>query len=112
MYNDVVKNKKLFNTKPPDTFLPNPSDVDYERNSIRRYFVRKANDKNGISYEVTKDVSAEYSKNPFWKTTSIVWRLRGSKEEVMESNKKAIGFVSDDFPKLALYLPNLTQFYK
>jgi len=112
MYNDVAKNTKLFEIKPPDAFLPSPSEEDYEIGFIRRYFVRKANDKNGFIYEVSKDTSIKYEKIPFWKTTSIKWRLDGTKDEVTESNGKAIGFVAQQFPKLALYLPNLTQFYK
>jgi hypothetical protein len=112
MYTDVAKNTKLFEIKAPDAFLPNPSEQDYESGFIRRYFVRKANDKNGFIYEVSKDTSVQYQKIPFWKTSSIKWRLDGTKDEVAESNKKAIAFVSQDFPKLPLYLPNLTQFYK
>ena len=112
MYKDVAKNTKLFEIKAPDAFLPSPSEEDYEIGFIRRYFVRKANDKNGFIYEVSKDTSIKYEKIPFWKTTSIKWRLDGTKDEVTESNGKAIGFVVQQFPKLALYLPNLTQFYK
>lgn len=112
MYKDVAKNLTLFEIKTPDTFLPNPQDADYTNGFIRRYFVRKSNDVNAFVYEVSKDTSVKYEKIPFWKTTSIKWRLTGTEDEVTESNKKAIGFVFKEFPTLALYLPNLNQFHK
>lgn len=112
MYKDVAKNTNIFQIKSPDTFLPNPQDADYINGFIRRYFVRKSNDVNAFIYEVSKDTSVKYQTIPFWKITSVKWRLTGTESEITESNKKAIGFVSKEFPTLALYLPNLTQFYK
>jgi hypothetical protein len=112
MYKDVANNTGLFQIKSPDAFLPKPSDQDYSNGFIRRYFIRKSNDLNAFIYEVSKDTIVKYEKISFWKSTSIKWKLVGTKEEVTESNRKAIAFVSKEFPTLALYIPNLTQFYR
>lgn len=112
MYKDVATNLNLFQITPPDTVLPNPTESDYETGFIRRYFVRKSNDINSFIYEVSKENVVKYEKIPFWKTISIKWKLIGTTDDVSASNKKAIAFVQKDFPNLALYLPNLTQFSK
>lgn len=112
MYTDVAKNLNLFKIVPPDTFLPNPSDTDYQSGFIKRYFIRKSNDKNGFIYEVSYETSVKYETIPFWKIVSIKWRLDGTVEQVKESNKNSIALVAKEFPTLALYLPNLNQFYK
>lgn len=112
MYKDVAKNLKQFKIKPPTAFLPKPTEADYANGFIRRYFVRKSNDKNSFVYEVSKDTFDEYSRIVWWKTTSIKWKLIGTPDEIRESNTNAIGFVASDFPSISLYIPNLTQFYR
>jgi hypothetical protein len=111
MYKDVAKNLGQFEIKKPDTIVPNPTQADYSNGHIRRYFVRKSNDTNSIIYEISKETSEKYSKNPFWKTGSIKWRLTGTIEQMSKSNEAAILYVKSTFPTLPLYLPNLAQFY-
>jgi zona occludens toxin (predicted ATPase) len=60
---------------------------------------------------VSKETSEQYAKDPFWVTGSIKWRLTGTIEQMTNSNSAAIAYVKNKFPTLALYLPNLYQFY-
>ena len=60
MYNNVANNIDLFVVNTPNTIVPIPIDDDYSIGFIRRYFVRKANDEHGFTYEIAKDEYAEY----------------------------------------------------
>ena len=114
----------LFKIQYPNTIVPSPSDDDYAVGFIRRYFIRKANDVNGFTFEIPKDEYRDYINNPFWTTLDIKWRISGPlsttyKENgdiddrgVMNSNKAAIGLATHTIKNIALYLPNYLQFYK
>jgi hypothetical protein len=124
MYKNVANNIDLFIVNTPNTIVPIPTDEDYYIGFIRRYFVRKANDINGFTYEIGKDEYADYIDNPFWTTADIKWRIAGplnptykeNGEEddrgVMNSNKAAIGIAASKIKNIGLYLPNILQFYK
>lgn len=118
MYTDVAKNLDKFVIKSPKTIVPSVTKQDYENGYIYRYFVRKANDKNALIYEVNKDTYNTYSKNSFWITVYILWRITGSLEDtidtitnkprvgVINANKYTIEDVSDKMPTLKLYIPD------
>ena len=124
MYKKVANNIDLFIVNTPNTIVPTPTDEDYYIGFIRRYFVRKANDINGFTYEIDKDEYADYIDNPFWTTADIKWRISGplnptykeNGEEddrgVMNSNKAVIGIAASKIKNIGLYLPNILQFYK
>jgi len=124
MYKKVANNIDLFIVNTPNTIVPTPTDEDYYIGFVRRYFVRKANDINGFTYEIDKDEYADYIDNPFWTTADIKWRISGplnptykeNGEEddrgVMNSNKAAIGIAASKIKNIGLYLPNILQFYK
>ena len=124
MYKKVANNIDLFIVNTPNTIVPTPTDEDYYIGFVRRYFVRKANDINGFTYEIDKDEYADYIDNPFWTTADIKWRISGplnptykeNGEEddrgVINSNKAAIGIAASKIKNIGLYLPNILQFYK
>ena len=107
-----------------ETHIPNPSDKDYTRGYIRRYFVQKINDKGSPIYEVDSKTKSYYGSKPHYTAVSLRWRIFGPKEQqydstgtiidksVSESNRIAIKLVAYEIPNLKLYLPNLLQFYK
>lgn len=103
-------NKFSFNDVRP--YIPNPKKSDYERGYIVRYFAQKTNDPNSIIYELSSATFSRYSKNPFFKTAILDWRIKGPSEEVSESNFKSIKFSSTDIRILNIYLPNLLQFHQ
>lgn len=124
MYKDLVKNISDFNLQIPNTIVPIPTELDYDNGFIRRYFVQKTNDDNGFIFEVSNQIYDNYINSPFWKTTDLKWRIKGSKIPIYKqdgtledagvenSNKAAISLASTKLKNIGLYLPNLFQFYK
>lgn len=126
---DINRYKQIAKNKPRvrydiDTHIPMPSDKDYKRGYIKRYFVQKVNDKGSPIYEVLSKTRNYYATKAQFITTQLKWRISGPIEQtydstgnivdkaVSESNRIAIKLVSDKIPNLKLYLPNLLQFYK
>lgn len=92
--------------------VPNPSDSDYNRGYLVRYFAQKANDPNSVIYEIS---SKEYSKlkvSDLYVFAVLDWRLTGEVEDVKKSNSASTRIASETIPNISLYLPNLLQFYK
>jgi len=94
------------------TYVPSPSDVEYNTGYIERYFVQKINDNDSTIYEIDNSYVSIIQANGLYKVTSIRWRIKGVPQEIMNANKKSIEFVKMEMPKLGLYLPNLLQFAK
>jgi hypothetical protein len=104
--------------------IPTPTDKDYTRGYITRYFAQKANDINSPIYEVSDTEFKKLTSSVMYNTTSLRWRIVGPKEPtdyednkivdigVKESNRRSISFASEYIVNLKLYLPNLTQFHK
>jgi len=128
MNNSIKRYSQIVKQTPRDikilTFIPSPSDIDYRRGFIKRYFVQKTNDKGSPIYEISKRDINKYKTNPLYTSVDLRWRIKGPKETqyddegnvsdkaVSESNRVAIRLVADKIPNLKLYLPNLLQFYK
>jgi hypothetical protein len=111
-YKNIINLKPEFNEISIITHLPEPTDNDYKKGYIVRYFVQKANDINSPIYEIKQKAISKLSNNSFYITTSLDWRLVGPTDEVKKSNSASIRIASQRIPKLQLYLPNLLQFYK
>jgi hypothetical protein len=124
MYKDIARDLNRFKMEYPKTIVPIPTNSDYNFGFIRRYFVKKRNDDNGHIFEISKDTYSEYEENPFWKTATIKWRIRGPLDPtykdngeiddvgVINSNKAAISITQRSLKNVGLYLPNLKQFWK
>lgn len=127
---DIKRYKKIANSSMLEfgdilinTYIPTPVDIDYVRGYIRRYFVRKVNDSNGLIYEVSGSEFIRMASKPLYIRVSVKWRISGPKEIIMDgdkivdngvinSNRFAIKYASEKMENLSLYLPNLLQFYK
>lgn len=124
MYSDLIKNKTLYTLETPKTVVPVVIDADYDTGFIDRYFTQKANDKNGIAYEIDKDIYKEYSVNPYWLSAKMRWRITGPIETtysinggiddigVKKSNLTSLQIASEKIKNISLYLPNLLQFHR
>lgn len=111
-YNNITKiNKRIVQTT-PKAFIPKPTEKDYSRGYIIRYFVQSVNNKTSRIVEVNSSGYSKFSKNPFYATVDLDWRITGDRDEVKRSNKASIRISSDEIPKLKLYLPNLLQFHE
>ena len=124
MYKDITNNLKLFEVNIPQTIVPNPNNDDYKIGFIVRYFVQKRNDENAHIFEVNQNEYQKLKNNPHWKVMDLKWRIKGPQtatykmdgniddKGVMNSNKAAITRASYSLKNIALYLPNILQFYK
>ncbi len=92
--------------------IPNPSENDYSVGYIERYFVQKTNDINNFIYEVSGQFKQQVMSNPLYTIIKIKWKIVGKPQEIMDANKNSIEYVSENMPKLKIYLPNLLQFAK
>jgi hypothetical protein len=124
MYNDLIKDKKLYSLELPKTVVPFPTEDDYYNGIITRFFTQKANDVNGFVYEVDLDTYNTLKENPYWLIGSIYWRIAGPLDMiynetgmvidkgVYNENRASIALGSETIKNLGLYLPNILQFYK
>jgi hypothetical protein len=94
------------------TYFPNPEINSYNKGYIIRYFLQKSNDSDSYVYEVEQTLFDEFSNNPFYKCVTLTWRLTGSVDEVIESNRISLQIACEQLPALKLYLPNFLQFHK
>jgi hypothetical protein len=94
------------------TYVPKPTDDDYSRQSITRFFIQKANDNDGPIYEVEASVFSSLSANPSVKGTSLLWKIKGDEVKTSDANTKSVKLASDRIKNIGLYLPNKLQFHK
>ena len=123
-YKELTGNKfSSLNTK-VKSFVPIPTEQDYLRGYVTRYFAQKVNDKNSPIYEISDGEFTSLRSSVMHNVTSLRWRITGPKEPanyennkimdkgVKKSNEISINLASNDVVNLKLYLPNLTQFHK
>lgn len=122
-YNDIRTYTITF-PKRIDTYIPNPTEMDYKKGYITRFFIQQTNDSESPIYEVAATNFRRYSNMQSYKGISLRWRIKGpldvvfndrneiTDKGVKESNRIAIQIASEKIKNLKLYLPNLLQFYK
>jgi hypothetical protein len=111
-FNRVSTNSNEFKIDSIRTFVPNPTDLDYKRGYITRYFVQRVNDVNSYIYETDSINFLNYSSSYYFRTTKLDWKISGTIDEVKILNEKSIRFASSNMKSLKFYLPNLLQFHK
>ena len=119
-----VKTNFLTNPKNINTYVPNPTEDDYLRGYITRFFIQKTNDLESPIYEVSSSSYRKYLNSTTYRGTSLRWRISGpldtifndnndvTDKGVQQSNVISISIASKDIKNLKLYLPNILQFYK
>ena len=124
MYNDLIKNKELPSLFIPQTIVPSPTETDYAKGFVERFFTQKVNDRNGFVYEIDDKTYIQLLKNPYWLSESIYWRIAGPLDMVyndngmvidkgvFNANTASIRLGAETLKNLGLYLPNILQFYK
>ena len=112
-YTVVANGKDIFDNIPTiNTFIPAPTDFDYKRGFIERYFVQKVNDIDSFVYEVDYKLYADIVKSSFYRFVKLRWRISGDADKARESNKTSVRLASSNMKALILYLPNYLQFHK
>lgn len=123
-YNRIKSSSFRAKERKITAFLPTPTDADYKKGYLDRYFVQKLNDKGAPIYEVSSFDFAKTTRNSFYGGIVMKWRISGPLQPeyrddssikdkgVLESNRISISLHKDRIPNLKLYLSNLRQFYK
>jgi len=101
----------------PEQFKPVPSQSDYTRGWIYRYFLRKINDEFGTIFELSKRQYDIFSKFNLYTTIRIEWNI--SDPYVLDDDMGAIEFNRKRIRKgmlsisnLNIYFNNLLEFHK
>lgn len=111
-YNKISNLEGDFDTPYINTNIPHPTEVDYKRGYISRYFIQKINDVNSNIFEISKDNFSMFNNNVFYNCVILDWRITGTKEDIKNSNSISVKLASKNMPKLMMYLPNYLQFSK
>jgi hypothetical protein len=121
-YKKLVKGFR--DTASLNEFFPSPSDENYRKGYITRFFAQRANDKNSPVFEIDTKTFTRISQQPDYTTVVIRWRISGSLEKefdndnniidfgVRESNKRALKLNFNVMPALKYRIVNYLQFYK
>lgn len=124
MYKNLVKDNGTFSLQNPKTYIPNPTQNDYDFGNIIRYFTQRANDVNGFVFELDENTYMDLMENPYWIVATMRWRISGPINAVYgpnnrltdlgvkASNNASIVITSSKIKNIGLYLPNLLQFHK
>jgi hypothetical protein len=124
MYKDLIKDKTIYSLSIPKTIVPSPTENDYSNGMFDRYFAQRANDANGLVYEIDLNTYNELKLNPYWLIEIVKWRLTGPIDSVYDENGKltdkgvknsnnaSIAYGQQKIKNLNLYLINILQFYK
>jgi hypothetical protein len=93
-------------------YIPTPTEIEYKRGYIQRYFVQKSNDINSYIFEVSKYNFASLQISPYFTIVAILWKISGNPTEIMDANSKSIKIGNKTIPSLHKYLQNTLQFSK
>lgn len=118
-----LKNSIKINNTMPKSHYPLPTDEDYIKGIINRYFVQRRDTPGSIIIEINSQKFNEYAGSVYYKTASLKWRISGNLEDtytnqgalipsVIRSNQMAIKEAEKQLPELNLYLVNPKQFYR
>jgi hypothetical protein len=118
-----LKNSIKINNIIPKSHYPLPTDEDYIKGIINRYFVQRRDTPGSIIIEINSQKFNEYAGSVYYKTTALKWRISGNLEDtytnqgalipsVIRSNQMAIKEAEKQLPELNLYLVNPKQFYR
>ncbi len=120
---DIVVGKKPNKVATLEVIFPQPTESDYQKGYITRYFARQANSPKSSIIEISQK---QYGKirgdnTYFYKTISVDWKITGELNSklingikeigVLEANQNSINEAKKTLPKIDLVLNNLVQFY-
>lgn len=114
----LALNGQDFNVPPVNVNTPShnivtPTDEDYKRGSVVRYFVKKIN--NDFAYETTSSDFGDVDGS-IWQKISLVWKITGTRftqnsvEGIEPHNRLQVSTASVKMPEISKILTNPTQF--
>jgi hypothetical protein len=111
-YKKLNSNLSEYNLPEIVAYIPAPTEIEYKRGYIQRYFVQKSNDINSYIFEVSKHSFTSLQINPYFTIVAILWKISGNPNEIMDANGKSIKIGNKTIPSLHKYLQNTLQFSK
>ena len=111
----------------PTPFTPKPTEEDYKRGKITRYFARQRNGTKFKIMEIDQKTYDNLSNNrgglntSLWKVISIFWQISGplhdqkvkgirTRAGIIDTNQRVLNNAEKNFIGLRQYLTDLTQF--
>ena len=126
---DEYNNIKFLNLSltDPIPFTPKPTEEDYKRGKITRYFARQRNGTKFRIMEIDQKTYDNLSNNrgglntSLWKVISIFWQISGplhdqkvkgirTRAGIIDTNQRVLNNAEKNFIGLKQYLTDLTQF--
>ena len=111
-YKTINTNLSEFDLPEIISYLANPTDNDYKTGYIKRYFVQRANDTDSYIFEISSESYTDFSINPYFTITSILWKISVNHTDISNANLKSIKLGCQKIPNLYKYLQNPLQFVK
>ena len=112
----------------PQSYYPIPTDIDYNKKNITRYFAQQRIIRKFKIIEINKETYEDiyYQRGvynyPMWKVTSLFWQISGPLEDekpngiliagVTNTNRRILDIKEKTFQGIKQYLTDLKQFYK
>jgi hypothetical protein len=111
----------------PTPYTPKPTDQDYKRGKITRYFARQRNGTQFKLMEIDQTTYDNLSNNrgglnsSLWKVVSIFWQISGplrdervnnirTRAGIIDTNQRVLDNTEKNFIGIKQYLTNLQQF--
>lgn len=125
-YNSL-KSPQLARLIDPTPYTPKPTEEDYKKGKITRYFARQRNGTQFKIMEINQETYDNLSNNrgglnySLWKVISIFWQISGplrdervnnirTRAGIIDTNQRVLDNAEKNFIGIKQYLTNLTQF--
>jgi len=102
-YKKINSPDVLYDSIKIKTHVATPTQTDYKRGYITRYFIQKANDTESAIYEVDYIGFSKFIDNPFYTHVNLNWRIIGTDEQINAEElsswtfEDAMAFVGADY---------------
>jgi hypothetical protein len=128
-YNQLKLSNPSLSLIDPTPFTPKPTQEDYKKGKITRYFARQ---RNGTQFKIMEIDQTTYNNlndrrgglnYSLWKVISIFWQISGplrdqrvgnirTRAGIIDTNQRVLDNAEKDFIGIKQYLTNLTQFIR
>ena len=105
VYN-LLKPKKPLVVEPSANIAP--TERDYKKGIMTRYFAKKVTEVNSNIMEITKE---KMDASPLYRYVSLTWLLTGEKTQVFLANRRSIEQAARVMPSIGKFVPTF-QFYR
>jgi len=126
-YNQLKPSNLSASLIDPTPYTPKPTEEDYKKGKITRYFARQ---RNGTQFKLMEIDQTTYNNlndrrgglnYSLWKVISIFWQISGplrdqrvgnirTRAGIIDTNQRVLDNAEKDFIGIKQYLTNLTQF--